>query len=1268
MGIQIQFVEKVREKRQLCKQKCLLREANGDWIAPEINVVPVKELKLIHSVEMRVAGRPDVVASRLQSAFGDPRRFKEPYPLSQSMAVSSGRVKSANPLPSMVNCELRVFVRYFDVDATGKPVGEAKEVTEAIVLYTGDQGGKVPMLKAQNVELQALVGTPTLQVIDVYNALDNVEPPTLKLVDPETLLAADDPDLARFRPLVPELQAKLTALLKAAPFVDESDPTIKGFRYPMQIDLSQAAKSNLADIENGVSIAIEATYANAKPIRWLLKLEAESQIFDGWVVIDFGTTNSTVTLYDSVGAIKSEGLPQEQEEHLSIAILDFLKKDVAEALGARYRALETDWNRLRKQTLHMVQLSNPEDLDGWLKGDNGARLNELIAHLEIHLQSSQQEIKRAVYAKLHEIYHTALHVPPLQRNQLFPMRIEPDLDQETISSELEIMSIQTKTKDKDDRWPQVQMGIRAQKNRLKAIGEAKQSIAQIESRFHPSPKRYFGSGKQLAPVVIDNKSVAITVDQLMRAGWEQLRTLAEEARGKSRLKLNPGKIRRAVITYPTIAPPSVRQNIQKLMRDLGIADVRTDYDEAIASAIFYIMREYNAASEMGLEDFKARAVKVGDGWVQNLLVFDIGGGTTDVALIRLTLHEESTGNQERGAGGRYYRLTPEVLSSTGHMELGGELMTLRIFRFLKALIADRLLTLVQDNKWSCEPVKNILDAEVPQEAKSQNKYKSGWLWETVRDEIPEPITGRLEAALKLAERLFPTNWENVVEQRSVRLQAFYTLWEKAELAKKELGSKRPNVDDSEALQHLAFKGDVFRELVGLCYDLDKYPFKNLKGELDLRLTALDIEKMIERVVDEAVNVAAGALERLPGSEKVDWLILSGQSCNLRMVDRKIREKFQKANKFVWNPERVTFLPQYAKLSTSIGACYAESVRRKRFSPSEAIADLQRGINYMYFDVRNLFSRLPCSFFREGREVLKAGTELFDVYGIDHEDKQRGIARSEWMGSAILVELKRVDFKNGKQPIWGISNVQLILDQHGWGDSKFIDEVWMQFEIDHRLNVDVLYYRRDPKTKFPHYRLADKEERTSLPQQLLQLEERLTQGQLDKAKKENPKTAAGLKIDPVKLPPLFDANRILQWTIHFGGPTAKGPVLFEAGQTLDAICHAGANVTVRMALSKNCASAFLDDGSLFVWAKHPAIKDDVKLAVVRRPGDRPVFPRRYRFTLDENGILRVHPGEPAYQESKDASCLASAPGCVLRRPLTASSRATDDDRNPFNGKH
>ena len=88
-----------------------------------------------------------------------------------------------------------------------------------------------------------------------------------------------------------------------------------------------------------------------------------------------------------------------------------------------------------------------------------------------------------------------------------------------------------------------------------------------------------------------------------------------------------------------------------------------------------------------------------------MLVLDIGGGTTDLAVIRLEMRQEPFKGADQGAGGRYYTITPTLLGSSGKQFLGGELITLQTFRLLKFALADYVLRLESAMTYPAELVR-----------------------------------------------------------------------------------------------------------------------------------------------------------------------------------------------------------------------------------------------------------------------------------------------------------------------------------------------------------------------------------------------------------------------------------------------------------------------------------------------------------------------------------------------------------------------------------
>ena len=118
--------------------------------------------------------------------------------------------------------------------------------------------------------------------------------------------------------------------------------------------------------------------------------------------------------------------------------------------------------------------------------------------------------------------------------------------------------------------------------------------------------------------------------------------------------------------------------------------------------------------------------------------------------------------------------------------------------------------------------------------------------------------------------------------------------------------------------------------------------------------------------------------------------------------------------FVWNPERVTFVPQYAKLAPSAGACYAEKMRRTAFAPARFKEQLRKGLNQLTYNIDNLFYFLPCSFLvpvHNGQiEIFRAGQPLFRL-----DEQEVGKARSEPLGVRLLHTVDAMENKSVWKP-------------------------------------------------------------------------------------------------------------------------------------------------------------------------------------------------------------------------------------------------------------
>ena len=983
--------------------------------------------------------------------------------------------------------------------------------------------------------------------------------------------------------------------------------------------------------------------------------------FPGWLALDFGTSNSTVTLFDPIEVPIAEILPKEQEMRLrqllgawvsspaTVALPDVSTSEWEKFIHDISRTLEIESNRL-----HEV-----------FTGDNQQRFLEAIRQIELCLVNSEK-FRRAVSKKLYQIYHEVFRVPTLESQNLIPVILDIDRLGTEIPSELEITSLNPL---------KVKMGEQASSNRNSAISKGESgSLQKIISKFHHSPKRYFGQKREF-PVSIDGKQdKKITVDQMIQAAWGHLIELTEDYRQRGKRKFSEGDFRTAVVTYPAVAPPIVRKQVKELVEQLpGIEDVQTAYDEAVSVAIFFLWREFGGNLNIGIESFKTRCRPQGQTWSQNVLVLDIGGGTTDIALIQLTLEDKTpsfANAQDRGLGGRYYKLTPKLLGSSGHLQLGGELVTLRVFRLLKVAIADCLLTAVTNGDLESDKLEDLLSGGLSDRFLEKGKFQGGSLLQCLDKENPESDIVAYKEALDIAEQVLPTRWQQVPQ----RLQTFYTMWDYAEKAKLKLGQQPPT--DGSALNFTLSEQEI-SELLKQC--AVKFQSKN-PSSLTIILDNQQFERAAASAIKEAIGIAKGLMEsRLDSTnthqnndnqpEKVDWLILSGKTCNLHLVQRQIYQEFSQSEYFVWNQERITFVLEFTKLATSAGACYAEKLRRLRFDPEKSKELLRQGANQLEIDVKNLSYYLPCNFQRKtlGQKLLpifKAGQELYQISPRDTVAK----IRTQWLGIQLSNIIYRQDYDQGDVRLWGNFDgnklwQELQKSEPNLNESTFLEQIKIQFEIDSALQIHVLLCRGNP-----YYLLNGSG---------------VNVGEAIKKADLNPEQTA-----------LFNDGK-LQWNIYtektekelnngdiavnvleattVDRPNAYHPV-FKAdssnAQPLQEFYYGSDNKQQGVGLISDPLPPFPQSNQHTFYIYHTDennTKKWIRIGELSKPDVVTDYPCQYRVTLDNKGILRMHPGEVPYWESRDRECLHQ-PGCVFRTELELQPNEVEAERDPFSGIH
>jgi hypothetical protein len=136
-------------------------------------------------------------------------------------------------------------------------------------------------------------------------------------------------------------------------------------------------------------------------------------------------------------------------------------------------------------------------------------------------------------------------------------------------------------------------------------------------------------------------------------------------------------------------------------------------------------------------------------------------------------------------------------------------------------------------------------------------------------------------------------------------------------------------------------------------------------------------------------------------------------------------------------------------------------------------------------------------------------------------------------------------------------------------------------------------------------------------------------------------------------------------------------LIAAEQELSETFHYNGDVSCRGVIAA-LPDLFDEGGKLAVHVRRAGESEWVLAGELQRPvGPRPSlaglervteYPRRYRLTLDERGVVRVHLGEVPYWKTEDLDDWKTRPGRVLQRDLELVEPPPRENRDPFCGAH
>lgn len=1106
---------------------------------------------------------------------------------------------------------------------------------------------------------------------------------------------------------------------------------------------------NAIDRNDGqiVRVPILLCVEGAHPVTIQVEIVPYTPAFPGFLSVDLGNSASSVVLYDPAlnDGKPRRVLPVEQLKYLRGKLTDWFSSPITVRYTEETGLAESTWlNKLLKPLARSLSLSENDPaitLCGYLNNtaNRGAQGDkpffELLRQLELVIDAMQDDKPRRICReKLHQFYSDAFLQFPFESREMACLEFEPagkGTDNRTVPytlSDLELSSVYPvpngvigwASRDKYKEW---------RRNNLRsddATEESKSKPVQwkTEQWFTYCPKMYLQSVHKTTDNVVkklrlpcfqekdslarpknvgkenaksDRKETQILPQTVVQAAWHALLNLVEEKRDA--LHLHSGPFESSVVTYPTSLLPEPRKEISRIFSELGVLRPDLLFDEAVSPTLFYFEQRFGMNNELGPEAFKVRCTHHYDpeyalhSWYHQMLILDIGAGTTDIAIVQICLTEEIS-VQKPDSGGRAYTIAPRLLGSTGSDQSGGNAITLNVFHYLKILLADYLVH------------------HVGSDADKQVSWDIG---NTTEEHFKELI--------RKTERELPTKYGVSGKDGKKRMQdadRFFALWDWAEKIKIEFSDRlswygRKDIFDYRLLSHW----NDFRDkiLAGTSYSSN--PQLEIPEEIVFKYDKFNVwaESVFTGSIKAAVDLAKESLKN-PSDDvgaplHIDSIVLSGRACQLPLIREELEKIIRTDEEFASDRTEILFVPDFAKVATAVGACFGKRILQSAVQGNVTtnVPRLHAGLCIRNLNIDNLFFFLPSDFtlsWENQTQVIFQMQMPFKAFDLTNIGRIRTDDFMVMLGTMIIRRGSSVG-----NVFWG----QLVLEALPVTDKELkenLKNTRVQFEIDHDLTLSALLLHPKPD-----------EDNTSLePYYLLD-------APLDSRNQRNSRPAAysgRLLTDGDKWKKYFYVNdmlpTVLNHSIYIGKPSdSTSRLILEAGTSFEKVCVRPVPFETDEVLQKNIddmlddpvqemvneveeaqrlqaeetwfrqikingcwtqeavatsrkkkGNILSEDATLELYAEISG-EEHLFLAKIELKINQPqgtassepfLFEKDFRLLITQDGRYNVFIGDaPPYWETGDHRKW-KWPGQIWRKTLDPAESRTNEEADPFNG--
>ncbi|OAD23018.1 hypothetical protein THIOM_001156 [Candidatus Thiomargarita nelsonii] len=548
-----------------------------------------------------------------------------------------------------------------------------------------------------------------------------------------------------------------------------------------------------------------------------------------------------------------------------------------------------------------------------------------------------------------------------------------------------------------DMGEAVKSNLSTHANSLSELPDLPQDGKEKHNFYLSGAKRGLGLKETSYFLDGENQVFVDTYDPLCTSAVKELFIRTEKDLNDRRNCLN-----NVVVTYPANLPQYRRESYRKIMQSLGVAHIDMSFDEASAAALFYIWRELFKDLFAGVDGFLARSrvrqqesvhpvtglSRQVDFYYQNILLYDLGGGTTDIGLLEIGLEEikDLLPSPQRNSG-RYFIIRPKILGLSGRDDFGGDNVTLAVFRILKSklastaaqLLSDKLKTEGRKNEYP-PTVQEALDAFELHQSQTQTDILTGWFAEdgdkkyakkVAISEQADGIQVKTRDLPDLIEALVTTRFESQPELQPI----FFALWQEAERIKKVFSTPQEGYEETPLPSTVtASPQKLLPAIAHLNLGISEMQLGNIS------VTASEMERLVKKDIaltfEKARNLCIDGNKEEGYTTKylIDRLVLAGSGSHLRLVREEMPHQilsqpftFEKGGKsytlsapFKHDGYNLEFTPEDAKLAVVRGASLPRYFKTTRVPPQspKMTSLLKDGVNFLDFDVDNLRNYMP----------------------------------------------------------------------------------------------------------------------------------------------------------------------------------------------------------------------------------------------------------------------------------------------------------------------